>query len=276
MSRVVDNIRWLPGGSGWQPLMLMTHFSASLAAASTPLRRDLVALVTAALVMAMSFLLGAPARAQGSPALSTVETAAVAASDSAGPTAYKFGERTLRRGDEGPDVKALQRLLGIKATSTFGGATHRAVKKAERTAGLKPNGIVSKRTLDGIRKSIKAQDRVSKRATRGLPRAGSPVASQRFARAFIAQRYGWDSGQMSCLVALWNRESGWRYWVSNPNGRYHGIPQTSSAVWSAAGYTTGEYMNSPAVQIRVGTRYIKGRYGTPCRAWSFWTSHHWY
>jgi hypothetical protein len=35
-------------------------------------------------------------------------------------------------------------------------------------------------------------------------------------------------------------------------------------------------MRSPEVQIKVGTHYIKKRYGTPCRAWAFWRSHHWY
>ena len=68
---------------------------------------------------------------------------------------------------------------------------------------------------------------------------------------------------MSCLSTLWTRESGWRYWVSNPNGIYRGIPQTSSRVWGAMGYSTSQYMNSPAIQIKVGAKYIKSRYGSP-------------
>jgi hypothetical protein len=35
-------------------------------------------------------------------------------------------------------------------------------------------------------------------------------------------------------------------------------------------------MNSPAIQIKVGAKYIKNRYGSPCNAWSFWRSRHWY
>ena len=81
---------------------------------------------------------------------------------------------------------------------------------------------------------------------------------------------------MSCLTSLWMRESGWRYWVSNPNGIYRGIPQTSSRVWGAMGYSTSQYMSSPEIQIKVGTHYIKKRYGSPCSAWSFWQSRHWY
>lgn len=121
-----------------------------------------------------------------------------------------------------------------------------------------------------------ADDKRSKKSTRALPRAGSPAASQRYARAYISQRYNWGSGQFSCLKSLWTRESGWRYWVSNPNGRYHGIPQTSSREWSKDGYTTRQYMRSPEVQIKVGARYIKSRYGSPCGAWAHFRSHNWY
>lgn len=113
-------------------------------------------------------------------------------------------------------------------------------------------------------------------SSRGLPKAGGPVASQRYAKAYISQKYGWGAGQFSCLKVLWTKESGWKYWVSNPNGKYHGIPQTSHHEWSKDGYTAGQYMNSPAIQIRVGARYIKSRYGSPCAAWSFWRGHHWY
>ena len=81
---------------------------------------------------------------------------------------------------------------------------------------------------------------------------------------------------MGCLSVMWERESNWRHWVSNPNGIYHGIPQTSQREWSKDGFSTAEYMKNADVQIRVGARYIKARYGTPCDAWAFWRSHHWY
>ncbi len=29
------------------------------------------------------------------------------------------------------------------------------------------------------------------------------------------------------------------------------------------GYSTSQYMNSPAIQIKVGAKYIKSRYGSP-------------
>jgi len=33
---------------------------------------------------------------------------------------------------------------------------------------------------------------------------------------------------------------------------------------------------SAATQVRWGLGYIKGRYDTPCKAWSFWQAHGWY
>lgn len=179
--------------------------------------------------------------------------------------------RTLRVGDSGEDVLALQKLLRVRRTGAFDERTRRAVLRVQRAAGLQATGEVDSRTLKAVRRAAKEAA-----AARALPRAGAPVASRRFAKAYIAKRYGWNAAQFSCLSVMWQRESNWRYWVSNPNGRYHGIPQTSWREWSRDGYTAAQYMRSPEVQIRVGARYIKQRYGTPCRAWAFWRSHHWY
>jgi len=213
----------------------------------------------------------APSASPATPAVPATDTTTATPAVSATPATYSLGERKLRRGDSGPDVKKLQKLLRVKRTGTFDKATKRAVKKVQRAAGLKANGKVSKRTLKAIKKAYKRS-----RTSRSMPRAGAPAASRAYARAYIASKYGWGSGQMSCLSTLWMRESGWRYWVSNPNGIYRGIPQTSSRVWGAMGYSTAQYMRSPEIQIKVGTNYIKKRYGSPCNAWAFWRSHHWY
>ena len=262
------------GGGRLAAFSPMAPFLAPFTRARSARRRPVAAFVAAALIVGVPTLAGTPALAEES---TTNESAsAVPAVAPAAPVAYKLGERTLRRGDEGPDVKELQKLLSVKRTAKFNKKTKQAVKRAEKAAGIKANGIVSKKTLKAIKKHMRALERAKKQSSRSMPRAGAPAASQQYARAYIAERYGWDSGQMSCLVTLWNRESGWRYWVSNPNGIYRGIPQTSSRVWGPLGYSTSQYMSSPEIQIKVGSHYIKGRYGTPCNALSFWNGHHWY
>lgn len=254
--------------------MPMTH--------SSPLARRprtwVGALAAALIVAAPALGTAAPAGAASAPApVSTAVVGAPAPTATAAPAprTYKLGQRTLRRGDKGKDVRKLQKLLRVKKTSYFNAKTERAVKKVERKYDLRVDGVVDATTLKAVKKAAKARAR-GKKASRGMARAGAPAASKRYARAYIDRKYDWSSRQMRCLSSLWERESGWRYWASNPNGRYHGIPQTSSGVWRASGYSTSEYMNDPRVQIKVGTRYIKKRYGTPCKAWSFWRSHHWY
>jgi colicin import membrane protein len=270
VSQSVDNFGWSQRGDGWQPLVSMSFFSTSPAAAVR--RRPAAAVLAAALIVSLPAAAGSPARAAApAPAVATASSVAALAA----PASYQLGERVLRRGHSGADVTALQKLLSVKQTSRFNRGTARAVRKVKAAAGLNRNGVVGAKALTAIKADARARAAAAE-ASRSLPSAGSPDASKRYARAYIAQRYGWGEAQMSCLIPLWERESGWRYWVSNPNGIYRGIPQTSSAVWGAMGYTTSQYMNSPEIQIKVGTSYIKGRYGSPCNALSFWNGHHWY
>jgi resuscitation-promoting factor RpfB len=102
--------------------------------------------------------------------------------------------------------------------------------------------------------------------------APSPGTAQAIARQLVADR-GWDDSQYSCLVALWDRESGWNVHASNPSGAY-GIPQAlPGSKMSTAG---PDWQNNATTQITWGLGYISGRYGTPCGAWSFWQANGWY
>jgi peptidoglycan hydrolase-like protein with peptidoglycan-binding domain len=52
----------------------------------------------------------------------------------------------LREGDTGPQVVAVQRLLGIRVTGVFDPVTREAVKRAQAGAGLASTGVVASRT----------------------------------------------------------------------------------------------------------------------------------
>jgi peptidoglycan hydrolase-like protein with peptidoglycan-binding domain len=52
----------------------------------------------------------------------------------------------LRVGDSGPAVLAVQRLLGVRETGVFDGATRDAVRTAQARAGLASTGVVASRT----------------------------------------------------------------------------------------------------------------------------------
>jgi len=99
--------------------------------------------------------------------------------------------------------------------------------------------------------------------------AGAP---QQIAMAMLAS-YGWSSSQFSCLDPLWQRESGWNVYASNPDGAY-GIPQAfPGSKMASAG---PDWQSSAATQIKWGLSYIQGTYGSPCAAWSHSQATGWY
>jgi hypothetical protein len=104
----------------------------------------------------------------------------------------------------------------------------------------------------------------------------TPGSAQAIAKSMMGT-YGWNTtSSFSCLVNLWNGESGWRWNATNPASGAYGIPQA----WPANKMATAgaDWRTNPRTQIRWGMGYIKGRYGTPCAAWSAWLSRspHWY
>ena len=77
-------------------------------------------------------------------------------------TKYALGDRDLRKGCSGSDVKELQGLLmklgynlpKYQDDGDFGSETLKAVKKFQSNNGLKVDGVVGELTLDAINKSI--------------------------------------------------------------------------------------------------------------------------
>jgi len=86
--------------------------------------------------------------------------------------------------------------------------------------------------------------------------------------------YGWSSSQFGCLVSLWNLESGWNVYASNPSSGAYGIPQAlPGSKMASAG---PDWQSNAATQIRWGLGYIKSLYGSPCGAWSHEQGTGWY
>jgi hypothetical protein len=90
----------------------------------------------------------------------------------------------------------------------------------------------------------------------------------------LLSSYGWSSSQMSCLVPLWTRESGWRVNAENSSSGAYGIPQ--SLPGSKMATAGADWQTNPVTQITVGLGYIQERYGSPCGAWDHSQGHGWY
>jgi uncharacterized protein YabE (DUF348 family) len=102
-----------------------------------------------------------------------------------------------------------------------------------------------------------------------LPTPTNPTEAQALGyQMMLAAGFGED--QWPCLYNLWMHESGWRTTASNPSGAY-GIPQALPGSKMGTGWQT-----DAATQIQWGLGYIRGRYATPCGAYSAWQSKGWY
>ncbi|MGO1591482.1 MAG: G5 domain-containing protein [Ancrocorticia sp.] len=100
--------------------------------------------------------------------------------------------------------------------------------------------------------------------------SGNP---QSIAHSMMAS-YGWGEDQFSCLVPLWQKESGWNASAANPSSGAYGIPQALPGNKMAS--AGSDWQTNPATQISWGLSYISDRYGNPCNAWGHSQSVGWY
>ncbi|MFF4926836.1 transglycosylase SLT domain-containing protein [Kitasatospora sp. NPDC001261] len=82
------------------------------------------------------------------------------------------------------------------------------------------------------------------------------------------------AGQLQCFSNIVFRESSWNPLAVNASSGAYGLVQAlPGSKMASAG---ADWRTNPATQIKWGLNYMNTRYGSPCAAWSFWQSHHWY
>lgn len=115
---------------------------------------------------------------------------------------------------------------------------------------------------------------VAPKAAAGAPAVGVPDPGTAQAIGYeLVHARGWGDDQYACLVSLFNKESHWNVYASNPSGAY-GIPQAlPGSKMASAG---ADWATNPRTQITWGLNYIQGRYLTPCGAWGHSQSSGWY
>lgn len=103
--------------------------------------------------------------------------------------------------------------------------------------------------------------------------AGIKGEYQKYALSLLPD-FGWDSSELTPLIYLWNRESGWNPSSHNKSSGAHGIPQALPGSKMAS--EGSDYYTNPEPQIRWGLKYIRSRYGSPSAAWAHFQSSGWY
>lgn len=92
-----------------------------------------------------------------------------------------------------------------------------------------------------------------------------------------AQRYAANklsASNFSCLVNLWNKESGWDTHAENPDSGAYGIPQSLPGDKMAS--VASDWRDNYKTQIDWGLGYIAQAYGSACAAWSHSVAVGWY
>lgn len=124
-----------------------------------------------------------------------------------------------------------------------------------------------------------AKEKAAKEKAKGTPdtkRLGPPTnaANKELARQMAQSMFGWGEEEFACYDNIIMRESKWDQYADNPRSSAYGIPQALPGKKMAS--EGADWATNPATQIRWGLKYIKGRYGTPCQAWSFKRAKGWY
>lgn len=158
----------------------------------------------------------------------------VAAADG-GATAGAATAGVVERGDRGPEVREVQRALGIADDGIFGPDTERAVKRFQRRHGLADDGIVGPLTRSALGLD-------SAQAVASEPNAVSvPRILHRIARC----------------------ESGGNPKAVSPDGRYRGKYQFSRETWRGLGGRGDPAKAAELQQDRMALRLYRSSGTTP-------------
>jgi len=99
-----------------------------------------------------------------------------------------------------------------------------------------------------------------------IPSSCNEYSGSRAIGCTLTLSAGFKIDQFPCLDKLWKKESGWNYRAENRSSGAYGIPQAlPGRKMASAG---ADWATNPATQIKWGLGYIKGKYDSPCGAWS--------
>jgi hypothetical protein len=190
--------------------------------------------------------------------------------------------RTLRaQVDRLSALDLLPALLLPGVTTDAATETQRVLDQVSELRGRLDAALALKAAAEAAAAAQRAAEEAAAQAQReaeaaaaALAAANTPEGAQATAQQMASAQYGWGGDQFSCLVSLWNKESGWNYQAYNDSSGATGIPQAlPGSKMASAG---SDWQTNAVTQIAWGLGYISSVYGTPCSAWAHSQSTNWY
>ena len=159
---------------------------------------------------------------------------------------------------------AAEKAAAEKAAAEKAAAEKAAVEKAAAEKAAAEKKAAEKKA---------AEQKAAEKAP-ATPKGGNRAANKELGRHLAATLYGWTGEQFTCYDNIIMRESLWDQYADNPNSSAYGIPQALPGKKMAS--EGADWKTNPETQIRWGLKYVKERFGTPCKAWAFKRANGWY
>lgn len=151
--------------------------------------------------------------------------------------------------------------------------TAEVVTETQEVRTALDTALAEKKAAEEAAAAAAEQARLEAEAAAALAAANTVEGAQATAARLVAER-GWGAGEFSCLVSLWNRESGWNFEAYNSSSGATGIPQSLPGDKMAS--AGADWQTNATTQIVWGLDYISRGYGSPCGAWGHSESTGWY
>jgi ATPase subunit of ABC transporter with duplicated ATPase domains len=172
----------------------------------------------------------------------------------------------------GQQVQQASLTEQVQAQSDAADATARkTAEEAARKAAAK-TAAAKKKAAD----EAEAAKKKAEAAKKAAAAANAPVKSAYTVAEVkaMAESIIGDSTQFQCFSNIVSRESGWNYTATNSSSGAYGLMQAlPGSKMASAG---DDWRTNPATQIKWGLNYMNSRYDSPCGAWSYWQTNHWY
>ncbi|WP_431973160.1 lytic transglycosylase domain-containing protein [Micromonospora haikouensis] len=174
--------------------------------------------------------------------------------------------------------QAQHRIVSAETRAAEYQAEKRAAAAAKEAAERAREAEAASRKREREAAAKKAAEKAAAKANKPydgpIPASCNEYGGNRKIGCALMIDAGFGIDQFPCLDKLWTKESGWNPRAHNSSSGAHGIPQAVPGSKMAS--VGDDWETNPATQIKWGLGYIKGRYSSPCSAWSQSQSEGWY